>query len=327
VRVRSIALTLAGTAATLVPLAMRSIGSPISETPVLLPVDIAVLGVGCTVVLAVGRSSKGRLARCLVSAACGALLGAGLIGPCKLLPFVLTSILAFSLAANGLGPMGLRAMIVRSGCVVAATILNFALLWPFLLGQHRPVSHDEFLAMNLRVHTLLEDVPLHDLWAAQLQSGGEDWDLLDLNDAMSMSGGISGNDRVALLGVLGGYLVLSRIFGWHDDSCIPPDSSVQRRLTEVDRERSRFEPGQSPFVYHFEREALIEIQTCIAHALYAYVLVPGDQGYTLYWAAYAKRVGWFTPYYMALIDPVRKLIVFPSWMERIEKAWILRWGR
>ncbi len=48
---------------------------------------------------------------------------------------------------------------------------------------------------------------------------------------------------------------------------------------------------------------------------------PAPHGYTAYWAIYVKPVNRWTPFYMALIDPFRRLIVYPTLIKRMEAAW------
>ena len=46
-----------------------------------------------------------------------------------------------------------------------------------------------------------------------------------------------------------------------------------------------------------------------------------EDGYTVYWAIYTKRVNWFTPVYLTLIDPFRWVFVYPAVIKRLERAW------
>jgi hypothetical protein len=48
-------------------------------------------------------------------------------------------------------------------------------------------------------------------------------------------------------------------------------------------------------------------------------------GYRLYWAVYVKPASWLTPVYMALIEPFRRLIVYPAMLARVRRAWIARY--
>ena len=64
---------------------------------------------------------------------------------------------------------------------------------------------------------------------------------------------------------------------------------------------------------------------CWVHAFAAEALVPSADGYTLYWAFYIKRTSWFTPFYMAAIDPFRRIFVYPNAVRTVEAAWAARW--
>jgi hypothetical protein len=165
--------------------------------------------------------------------------------------------------------------------------------------------------MDLRAHTLLADIPLHDVWIAHLSGGGNDRTLLDTDEAMAE--GVTGDETVALAATIVAYVLMARVLGLASEECVDTLSLVRQRLTEADRARSIYRPGERGFVYHFESEALLEIQTCAAHALYVFA------------GAYAKQVSWVTPYYMKLIDPVRRLVVYPSILRRIEQRWRVKW--
>ncbi|UCC49284.1 MAG: DUF2867 domain-containing protein [Gemmatimonadota bacterium] len=255
--------------------------------------------------------------------ACGALVGSALIGPLRIGPYVLIAAVSFGLLGIMRGVGGVRGALTRTGCVLAAAVVNFACLWPFTLGLHRPSAPAQYLSLDLRVHTLLADIPLHDVWVADLPGGGTGRTLVDVHEAMA--GGVTGDETVALAAAVTAYMLAARVLGLASEQCFDTLSPARRRLTEADRSRSIYKLGERGFVYYFEREALLEIQTCTARAYYAFALAPEASGYTLYWGVYADSVSWFTPYYMSLIDPVRRLVVFPSFLQRIEKRWRANW--
>jgi hypothetical protein len=146
---------------------------------------------------------------------------------------------------------------------------------------------------------------------------------MDVNE--SMTSGSVGDVTVALAGAIAIYRLSARVLGLAREECVDTLFSLSRRLTEADRARSIYRPGQHGFVYHFEREALLEIQTCTAHAIYVFALEPEHGGYGLYWGVYARQVSWITPYYMRLIDPVRRLVVYPSLLQRFERSRRVKW--
>ena len=320
------ALLVVGAGVALLPLVLLPISEAGDGPSFLLLMDIAAVGLLTAGVIVSRKLPEGSVA--LVSGlACGALVGACFVGPLRIAPYVLVTALAFGVVAVRSGIQSRWGRAVSAGTVMAAVIANSALLWPNTLGRYRPVPEGGYRALDLRVHTLMADVPVHDVWSVRLPGNGAEGNLRDMDQALASYGGIGGQDRVALVAVLGAYFVVSRVLDWHDDACAHPENSVRRRLTPADQERSMSPPDGGPFVYQVEREALIEIQTCAGHAVYAYAMVPTEDGQLFYWAAYAMEVGRFTPYYMAVIDPVRRLIVFPSLMERFERAWRAKWGQ
>jgi hypothetical protein len=63
-----------------------------------------------------------------------------------------------------------------------------------------------------------------------------------------------------------------------------------------------------------------------AHAAALSALVETANTYRFYFGVYVRNVNPFTPVYMALIDPVRKLIVYPSLLRSIRTSWNQAFG-
>ena len=74
-------------------------------------------------------------------------------------------------------------------------------------------------------------------------------------------------------------------------------------------------------VYRFENEQLLEVMSRTAHAAASSALVETAQGYRFYFGVYVRSVSRFTPVYMTLIDPFRKLVIYPSLMRTIRASW------
>jgi hypothetical protein len=55
------------------------------------------------------------------------------------------------------------------------------------------------------------------------------------------------------------------------------------------------------------------------------VLCPRPGGYRLYWGVYVKKTSWLTPLYMALIEPFRRFVVYPTLFRQIRRAWMDRY--
>ena len=189
------------------------------------------------------------------------------------------------------------------------------------------VDPAEFRALPLRAHEFLADVPLHDVWRFRLRGGGPGVtvrDVIDLFVQMDTSR-ISRSGRLLFALRTG----LGRVFGWDRDDPTACRRSYVQRLSAQDRTRSLDEPGsQRGFwksVYTFDREALGEVINRTVHAFLLFALEPAAGGHTLYWGIYVKPVNRFTPFYMALIDPFRRHLIYPALVRRFEKAWRKRW--
>ena len=113
----------------------------------------------------------------------------------------------------------------------------------------------------------------------------------------------------------------------------PSETSHIHRLTDDDRARSLDEPGgvsgimgvPTTVVYAFENEELHDIVNFTGHHFLPMSMEPAAQGYTVYWAIYTKKAGWFTSLCMVLIDPFRRALVYPLIIRKIERAWVQRY--
>jgi len=74
-------------------------------------------------------------------------------------------------------------------------------------------------------------------------------------------------------------------------------------------------------LYVFDDEALSELRNATVHAFLALALTPTAGGYTLYLGIYVKPVSRFTTLYMALIDPFRRLVVYPALGRYVQRSW------
>lgn len=185
------------------------------------------------------------------------------------------------------------------------------------------MTNDEFRQKPWRVHTFLNDVPLHDLWVLHLPGGGEGRTLKDFQQLLAFDDLEHANPIVAGLFKL--RWLLGRLFGWDEEQRDIPAASYVHRLTSDDRQRSRVEPGSNDFlgraIYHFEDEALTEIINRTVHAFVLLAMEQTADGYRVVLVTYVKRVSLLTPFYMALIDPFRKLLIYPTIIRKMERIW------
>src|SRR5258708_16079380 len=130
------------------------------------------------------------------------------------------------------------------------------------------ISPTEFYALPLRAHTLLADVPLHDVWAVDLPTHRDGVTLSEFLRRTSQ-GGINRLPPAARA-LIRLRLFLGRIFRLEAEPKDALAASFGSRLTPEDRARSFVVPvtpeGLFRVVYRFENEQLLEIQNRTVHA-------------------------------------------------------------
>ena len=185
------------------------------------------------------------------------------------------------------------------------------------------VTPEEYERLELRAHALLADVPLHDVWRVDLPGGGPGRSIADVRALLSMQDMAAAGPAVRFL--FGLRALLGRVFGWDAEPGTTTGESFMVRLSAEDRERSRVAPGtpDGPFQVLFESadEAISEIRNSTVHAFSVFALVEHAAGYRLYWGIYVRPVGRVTAWYMRLIDPFRRLVIYPAVLRHLRAAW------
>jgi hypothetical protein len=190
------------------------------------------------------------------------------------------------------------------------------------------IARQEFEQLPLRVHSLLADVPLHDVWAVDLPHthGGA-----TLAEFFKRGGDIFRRLPPEVRLLLSVRRLVGGLFGWDLVTPGAITESFAQRLTHEDRARSLAPAGtpEGPFrtVYRFENEQLVEIINKTVHAGAVSALIPAAAGYRFYFAVYVREVSRFTPLYMAAINPFRKMIVYPALLRGIAAQWDAAFGR
>ena len=191
----------------------------------------------------------------------------------------------------------------------------------------RLVSTQEFERLPLRVHDFLAGVPLHDAWAVDLprtRSG------ITLDEYLRTASWRPCNLSAPARALLRIRLFVGRLLGWDREPAATRCESFVTRLTTEDRSKSLVQAGTRDglfrVVYRFKNEQLLELINRTAHAAALSALVETPNGYRFYFAVYVRGVNRFTPVYMALIDPFRKLIVYPSLLRTVRASWIRVFG-
>jgi hypothetical protein len=185
------------------------------------------------------------------------------------------------------------------------------------------VNPDEYRRINLRAHSLLDGVPLHDVWAVDLSGGAPGRTIVDLRALLSLENVTTTNTAVRFLFGLRAWL--GRVFGWDREPPRGSEESFLHRLSAADRKCSLVAPGtpEGPFrvLYVSPQEAISEIQNSTVHAFSVFALLEGSSGYRLYWSIYVRPVGRITGWYMRLIDPFRRAIIYPAALRYLRAAW------
>lgn len=185
------------------------------------------------------------------------------------------------------------------------------------------VTREEFERLDLRAHSLLSGIPLHDVWAVDLPRGGQPRTIAELRTLMSGRNLTAVNPAVKFLFAL--RRTLGRVFGWDGEPLRAAETSLLHRLTPADRERSLVPPGtrEGPFQVLFasNHETILEIQNATVHGFSVVALVERPSCYRFYWGIYVRPVGRLTAWYMRLIDPFRRIIIYPAVLRYVRAAW------
>lgn len=192
------------------------------------------------------------------------------------------------------------------------------------------ISPTDFYALPLRVHTFLADVPLHDVWAVDLPTRRDGVTLSELlrwanQDKFDEADAKMNRFPPVARALFRLRFFLGRIFRLEAEPEDALAASFGCRLTAEDRARSSVAPGTPEglfrVVYRFENEQLLEIQNRTVHAAALSALAQRADGYRLYFAVYVRRRTWVTPFYMGLIDPFRRWVIYPALLKTIRATW------
>jgi hypothetical protein len=189
------------------------------------------------------------------------------------------------------------------------------------------ISTQEFERLPLRVHDFLAGVPLHDVWAVDLprtRSG------ITLDEYLRTASGRQYALSTVARTLLNIRLSVGRLLGLDREPSATAWEPFATRLTTADRSKSLALAGTREglfrVVYRFENEQLLELINRTAHAAALSALVETAHSYRFYFGVYVRSVGRFTPFYMALIDPFRKLVVYPSLLRSVHATWSQTFG-
>lgn len=188
----------------------------------------------------------------------------------------------------------------------------------------------------LRIHELVPDFNLEDVWAFPVEGGPGDFDEF-LEFVGSMDPTETENRPARFL-----WDLRDRLGAWFDlgkisspvegEGGLPipgtAETSLRGRLpADLRGTATEFGFDTLPFVplYRTEREAAAEVSNKTVHGVAHLAWVEcGDGRYQGQMAVYVKPRGLFGRAYMALIKPFRYLVVYPAMMREVERAWAAR---
>ena len=184
------------------------------------------------------------------------------------------------------------------------------------------IDPSDFRAFPLRVHALLHDVPLEDVWVIRLRGGGAGRSIQEVRTVF-----IAATEAAPAL-VKWLFRIRERIgalCGWDQPD---PDWSTKTyayRLSPSDRAQSTAPAGtpdgRLSFLYRFENEQLSEVRYATVHAFLSLSVRQTPGGYLAYMAVYVKPVHRLTRLYMNVIAPFRRLVVYPAMIRNAQRMW------
>jgi hypothetical protein len=187
-----------------------------------------------------------------------------------------------------------------------------------------------------RIHEIVPDFTLEDVWALPVEGGREDLDeAMGLLTSTDPANADSGAARFLwrLRDRLGRWFDLGQISEPAELGAGPPipgtgETSLAGRLPEDLRGTAAdLDFGSLPFVplYRTDDEFAAEISNrTVFGVLHMAWVEQGEGRFRGQMAVYVKPRGAFGRAYMAAIKPFRYLIVYPALMRQIERTWSAR---
>jgi uncharacterized protein DUF2867 len=189
------------------------------------------------------------------------------------------------------------------------------------------IAPAEFRARSLRVHALLHDVPLEDVWAIRLPGGGAGRTIQDVRTVFIAAVEAAPPVVKALFRLRGR---IGALLGWDQQRSAWAVESYVYRLSPEDRAQSMVAPGtpdgRLSLLYRFGDEQLSELRNATVHAFSSLSIRQTSDGYLAYLAIYVQPVHRFTRLYMSAIAPFRRRVVYPAIIRKVQSAWAEQYG-
>jgi len=185
------------------------------------------------------------------------------------------------------------------------------------------VLSEEFKRLPLRVYTFLAEVPLHDVWAVDLSRWRARVTLQGFLRTgtgclctPSRSCECCSTFDFSLDVSLGGFRTQQQLRGKHSRHVLPT------RIGRIHWPRPDFSASSTAF----ENERVAELIDGTAHVAALTALIKTPTAYRYYLAVYVWDVSPFTPFYMAMINPCRRRIMYPFFLRVVRARWNQAFG-
>lgn len=211
---------------------------------------------------------------------------------------------------------------------------------PYGTEESGRIPNSEQESRPWRIHEIVPDFTLEDVWALPAQGGAEEFPaLLELAGALDPTEADSRATRALwrLRDLLGELFGLGRIHvedgsepGAGGELPIPGSAAtslIERLPADLRGTAADTDFGSLPFspLYRTDREAAAEVSNRTVHGVAHLSWVGlGDGRYRGQMAVYVKPRGLLGRGYMALIKPFRHLVVYPALMREFERTWNCR---
>lgn len=182
----------------------------------------------------------------------------------------------------------------------------------------------EQTSRSWRIHELIQDFRLEDVWALPTPGGSGDFPKLVETIAASDTSEMSSRPARALWAI---RWKLGEIFGWDDPEPdeLPQWQMIRDRLPADLREAPTGPEFESlPFIpiYLLDDEWAAEIANKTVHGVMHLSWVPlGNDRYRGQMAVYVKPNGLLGGAYMTAIKPFRHYVVYPPMLRQLERMW------
>ena len=185
-------------------------------------------------------------------------------------------------------------------------------------------EHDHRI-QPLRVHTLLSDFELEDVWRIPVN-------LASTHSLQLFTDQFAKVNEQLMNSGMAGFLFkirffIGRLLKWDEkqlqDHLIPGSIRFRYAQQESLTYDDLPDPDSGIFnpVYKLENEFLSEIENRTVHGALHFSRVPDRDTWTIHMAVYVKPKGWFGKLYMLVIKPFRVWIVYPSLINGVRKNW------